>query len=114
MSSPIQVYIQDDYMTDGIRIWITMKPEGTDRKVLHISGETLAYPVWDTAEPMAMVEPTVILPMDTGPLLLDALLKHYQGASDMHTVRSDLLHERARVDKFIDCMVRGIDKQGGL
>jgi hypothetical protein len=33
--------------------------------------------------------------------LLDALLRHYQGASDMHTVRSDLLHERGRVDNLI-------------
>ena len=47
-----------------------------------------------------------------GPPLLDALLRHYQGASDMHTVRADLLHERGRVDKLTDAMIKIAAKEG--
>ena len=49
---------------------------------------------------------TIALDDDEARALLDALLRHYQGASDMHTVRSDLLHERARVDKLTEAIIR--------
>lgn len=45
-----------------------------------------------------MLEPTVVLPFDTGRALLQALVEHYQGAEDTRALRRDYDAERKRVD----------------
>lgn len=59
---------------------------------------------------MANTTPTMLLTNDLARALLDALMRHYQGASDMHTVRADLLHERGRVDKLVTAVIDLADK----
>jgi hypothetical protein len=91
---------------DSENVYIIMKIDETTRKVMHMDPE--GYVAWSPIDypAGADVKPTLQLQRDIGPLLLEALLRRYQGASDMHTVRADLLHERGRVDKMIECMIR--------
>lgn len=76
---------------------------------MHIDRDGFTHfdPVEDT---MAVQKPTLTLSNDAARALLDALTRHYQGASDMHTVRADLLHERGRVDKLMTAVIDLADK----
>lgn len=94
----IEVRVTDDFMIDGLAVYVSMKHSSTHRQIMHYHGENAVS--WDDVDPVAITEPTLKLPGEAARALLDALLRHYQGASDMHTVRADLLHERDRVDKL--------------
>lgn len=102
----IQVHVTDNMMVDGVAIYICMKHEGDNRRLMHIT--EAGYTNWELLEQTVpiMSIPTMSLNSDVARALLDALLRHYQGASDMHTVRADLIHERGRVDKLVDHVVR--------
>jgi hypothetical protein len=52
------------------------------------------------------LEPTLTLHESAARSLLDDLLQHYQGATDLHTVRGDLLNERSRVDKMLNSLIK--------
>jgi hypothetical protein len=43
---------------------------------------------------------------EEGQALTSALVRFYEGAPDMHLVRSDMLHERGRVDKMIEFIMQ--------
>ena len=99
----IEVRVTDDFMVGGIAVYVAMKTGPGERLILHQRDGHLA---WDRYEPGTIpLEPTLKLEDDAGRAVLDALLRYYQGASDMHTVRGDLLHERGRVDKLTDAMI---------
>jgi len=101
----IEVRVAEYLLLGGIAIQVSRKSPGT-RHILQIDGgmrnweEVPANPA--TNDPAV----TIALEDDEARALLDALLRHYQGASDMHTVRSDLLHERGRVDKLTEAIIR--------
>lgn len=99
----IEIRVTDDFMIDGLAVYIAIKHSSTNRQLMHLHGNGAVS--WDDVDPVAITEPTFKLPGDAARALLDALLRHYQGASDMHTVRADLLHERGRVDKLTDAMI---------
>jgi hypothetical protein len=93
-------------MIDGIAVRVILKNEGDVTRMLRINSE--GFNEWheiDSSSGMS-VGATLSLPNDAARALLEALLRHYEGASDMHTVRADLLHERGRVDKMVDAIVR--------
>ncbi len=95
-----EVHVSDDFMVDGVAIYISEKFGSIDRRILRI-GENGSQ-TWGEIDPNgAACGPTIMLNGEAARALLDALLRHYQGASDMHTVRSDMLHERGRVDKLL-------------
>ena len=50
--------------------------------------------------------PTLRIDEGLARALLDALSAHFVGASDSRTLREDYLHERNRVDKFIDSLLK--------
>jgi hypothetical protein len=108
----IKAQIAGDFLGDGISVRITR--EGDGGRLIMIPGED-GYVRWEEFSPGPVIGTdsgpwlTIRLPDDAGRALLDALLRHYQGASDMHTVRSDLLHERGRVDKLTDALIRLTD-----
>jgi hypothetical protein len=89
-------------MVDALNVYISQKAEGMDRLLMRVAAGVIT---WEPVELHVMAEPTVVLPGDAARALLDALMRHYQGASDMHTVRADLLHERKRVDKLTDAVI---------
>lgn len=92
--------------SDSVAVFIIMKIDETTRKVMNMNPG--GYVEWTPIDYPAGTEvrPTLLLQNDIGPLLLDALVRRYQGASDMHTVRADYLHERGRVDKLLDGLIR--------
>lgn len=103
----IEARIGSNFPADGIDIWIGLKAEGA-RMILQPGPDGIGS--WEILEPgVNPARPTMVLQDEAGRALLDALLRHYEGASDMRTVRSDLLHERGRVDKLTDALIRLTD-----
>jgi hypothetical protein len=101
----IEVRTSDYMMMDSLAIWVLLKFEGQGRRVLRLGDDNLTRNWEEVPDPALEVKPTLVLDNESARVLLDALLRHYQGASDMHTVRSDLLHERKRVDKLTDALI---------
>lgn len=58
------------------------------------------------AEHGTQLPPTLRIPDHIGRALLDALAAHYGGTTEVQTTRKDLLHERGRVDKMIDHLIK--------
>ena len=94
------VRISDQFQIDGIAVYVLMKHEGEVTRVMHIT--EAGFTQWEPVEDQVIPRPTFTLPNDVGRATLEALIRHYEGAPDLHTVRSDLLHERGRVDKLMN------------
>lgn len=96
-----RAYVSDDFARNGVSIFLAH-----DRG----NGRALANPVelaWSEAAASEAAagwvhDPTLRLPDDVARALLDALVAHYGGTSEVQTLRKDYLAERARVDKMID------------
>lgn len=94
------VRVSDHLQLDGIAVYVLMKHEGEVTRVMRVTND--GFVQWEPIEdPRVNARPTFHLPNDIGRSLLESLMRHYEGASDMQTVRSDLLHERGRVDKML-------------
>jgi hypothetical protein len=102
--SELKVLISDNFAfaSDAVAVAIILQHNHDERSVMHVSPE--GYTTWDNVDPLVANKPTFTLPNDAARALLDGLMRHYQGASDMHTVRRDLLHERGRVDKMLEAV----------
>ena len=94
--------MSDNFAAGGLDIYVSIKGDHTRRQLLRLDGPGRA---WEEIDPATLAPATLTLPEEAARALLDALLRHYQGASDMHTVRADLLHERSRVDKLTDTLI---------
>lgn len=104
--NPVKVWISDGgyaFAIDSISITMGLKYGPEQAKVMRIEDDGRVR--FDDVEHNLAVNPTVQLPHDFARALLEALTRYYQGASDMHTVRGDLLHERGRVDKLTDALI---------
>jgi len=108
--STFEAHVSDDFMIDGVAVYISLKHDH-GRQILHISSDGTQE--WADHEPLAPAEPTLKLPGEAARALLDALLRHYEGAPDMRTARQDLLHERGRVDKLTDAVIGIAQTAGG-
>jgi hypothetical protein len=99
--SELKVLVNDSFAfaSDQVAVAIVLHHNHEERSIMRVNRE--GFTTWEPVEPMAGTTPTITLSNDAGRALLEALLRHYQGAEDMHTVRADLLHERERVDKLI-------------
>jgi len=91
--------------SDALNVYIIMSITETQRKVMHM--DPGGYVTWDEIEYPAgsEIKPTIVLQNDIAILFRDALVARYQGTSDTNTIRADLLHERARVDKCLDMLL---------
>jgi hypothetical protein len=100
----IQIRIAGDMLADGISVYVSRKGDGIPRQILHVA-QGGRWTEWDDLDPHGAVSeepaPTIRLTDDQGRALLDALLRHYQGSGDYHTLRADYLAERKRVDDLI-------------
>ncbi len=99
--SPIRAQISDSFILDGIAVRISLHTSWGDVKILKFREDGSV--IFETYEVGTLADPgvTFALQNEYARALLDALLRYYQGASDMHTIRADLLHERGRVDNLI-------------
>ena len=97
----IQVHIREQLVSDALDVFIVMQQDGL-RRLLHMENSAVFH--WDEVGPPgaaisdAILEPTFVLPFDSGRALLDALVRHYQGAEDTRQLRKDYDAERKRVD----------------
>lgn len=103
--SELKVLIGDQFAfgADTIGIAVILQHSHEERSIMRI--DKAGFTHWEAIEQGVATTPTVTVSNDIGRALLDTLTRHYQGASDMHTVRSDLLHERGRVDKLIEAVI---------
>jgi hypothetical protein len=101
MSDGIKVFISNRDI-DAIGIYI-VREYGSKRHLMKVEKDVES---WTEIEDSVLQSPTLTLPNDVGMAMLDTLMRHYQGASDMHTVRSDYLHERGRVDRLLEGLLR--------
>lgn len=101
-----RTYVRQNFAVDGIDIFVVfdhgelrhlLNKDGSQTRVL--DGEALS--------------PTITLHESAARSLLDQLLQHFQGATDLHTVRADLLHERDRRDRLEDSLTRIAEAKSG-
>jgi hypothetical protein len=98
--TPIRVAITDNFQFDGISVRMGVRHGPGHYSVIHFGDH--GYAVMEQIDQYGVeVEPSFTITNEFGRALLDALLRYYQGASDMHTLRADYLHERERVDKMM-------------
>jgi hypothetical protein len=100
--NPFRVHVTPNFPGDGVNITLLIRYDATEKAVIRFGED--GYTTVNALDGMVASAPTMVLPGELATALLDALIRHYQGASDMQTARSDLLHERGRVDKMLDVM----------
>lgn len=96
----IRVGISDNFEFDGISIFIGIRIDHQQTSIIRFDEN--GRPRFEIVESMAEVMPSIKINNDFARALLDALMRHYQGASDTRALRSDYAHERGRVDKLLD------------
>jgi hypothetical protein len=98
----IEVHVHEQLISDCLDVFIVRKGDGL-RAVLHMTDQPFRFR-WDDLGPLeasvsdSVLEPTFVLPYDSGRALLDALTRHYHGAEDTRALRRDYDAERHRVD----------------
>jgi hypothetical protein len=99
----IQVYIGERFFRDSLDIYIIRKFDGDPRYILRPEGDEFGRrwePLPDGAAASDQEDkPSFCLPFEVGQSLLDALVRHYQGAEDTRALRRDYDAERKRVDE---------------
>jgi len=88
------------FASDSLHIFMGLRFPDGDTRIMRIGDD--GHNRLETVSPLEATGPTMIIPRDFAIVLMNALLKHFEGASDMHTLRSDFLHERGRVDKMME------------
>lgn len=98
----IRVHLQQHFVSDCLEVFIINQADGL-RRVLHLENATDLR--WDEVGPPgaaihdSILEPTFVLPFDSGRALLEELTRHYNGAEDTRQLRKDYDAERKRVDE---------------
>ena len=101
-----RAYIERDFARDTLRIHLAVRTGDNRMHILDGNG------VIHTREPneAAAYNPDerafLTLPDNLARALLDALAAHFGGTSEVQTLRKDYLHERGRVDKVLDYLIR--------
>lgn len=116
----IQVHIRQHVVSDCLDVFIVRKQDGL-RAVLHMREGATRFEWTDLgppgiAIPDSVLEPTFVLPFDSGRALLEELTRHYNGAEDTRALRRDYDAERKRVDdqaKTLADIARTLAAQGG-
>lgn len=97
----IRVYIRESFFGDSLAVFIIRQNE-YDKQILRMRD---GQRHWDELPPPGSAvtgdneEPSFEIPFDVGHAVLDALVRHYQGAEDTRALRRDYDAERARVDE---------------
>ena len=95
----IQVHVNEHLMGLGTSIHIVDNFEtGSGHVILRGIGGSFRWEPYDPNDLIEAPEPTFRLPSEAGRALLDALMRHYNGAEDTRSLRRDYDAERKRVD----------------
>jgi len=98
----VRVRLREHPVSDCLDVFIIREADH-GRYVLHTENSNTFR--WDELPPPTaalsdgVLEPTIVLPSDSGRALLEALVRHYNGAEDTRTLRRDYDAERRRVDE---------------
>lgn len=109
----IRVAVNNEYAfaADSVDITLARRLPNGDVMVMRRNAETSYMVEWETVSVgQAVTGPTIRIPTEFARALLDALLRHYQGASDMHQLRQDFLHEQKRVDQLTAVISNALNK----
>lgn len=100
----IKVYVSEPWSDlFGLKVFVIDRHEGGPSRIFRPGGRGVMS--WDgLPEDSREVEPSFTLPEDTGRALLEALVRHYQGAEDTRMLRQDYNAERKRVDGLINAL----------
>lgn len=101
----IRAYIHEDFPTLSLAVSLVEQRDGErPTRILRIvqGGDDTTYQWTDVPDSLIEpVEPTLRIGDSEARALLEALARHYGGASDMQTLRADLDYERRRVDELM-------------
>lgn len=95
----IEAYLNHGYMADTVRIFLVRKTD-YGKHVLHYSHEDRRLS-WDDIGEENTTDtpaPTIELPGEAARVLLESLVRFYQGSEDTRALRRDYDAERKRVD----------------
>lgn len=99
----IQAHVlQGHFLGDTLQVYIVDHQDHGIRRLLQMSdndGTRWVELERDDGTRTDDLAPTVQLPYDSGRTLLEALVRHYQGAEDTRQLRKDYDAERKRVDE---------------
>jgi hypothetical protein len=103
----INVHIREQLVSEALDVFVVRQCD-SERYLLHTENSSVFR--WDEVPTGAAVsdvilEPTFVLPFDSGRVLLEALTRHYQGAEDTRQLRKDYDAERKRSDGLINALV---------
>lgn len=102
----IQVYIGESFYRNGLDVYVIRRIDGDPRYILRV-GEDQFGQCWEPIPEGAPTtneaeKPTFCIPAEAGHALLNALVRHYQGAEDTRALRRDYDAERKRVDHHVE------------
>lgn len=98
-----RVAINPNFLMGGLGISLGWSDGGTTR-IGRISPE--GYVTWEDHDRLNVIDrPTMVLDDEVARELLAALAHHFR-ATSLTSDREDLLHERGRVDKLTDAMIK--------
>ena len=104
----IRAYIHEDLPTLSLAVSLVEQRDGErPTRILRIlrGGDDTTYQWADVPDsPGEPVEPTLRIGDSEARALLEALARHYGGATDTQVLRAHLDHERQRVDELIGLM----------
>lgn len=104
-----RAYAQHDYVVRGVAVHLIRHGhEGAGYTIVVPAELTMRDVPPEASNQFHPDEPSLRLTDDMARALMDALSAHYGGTSDVRTLRADLLHERGRVDRVIDYLIRKV------
>lgn len=102
-----RAYVQRDFARFGVSVWLG---RFGDETVDLVEPSELVLRRTSRDEAATVQEPSLRIPEDMARALLDALTEHFGGYSDMQRLHADYQAERKRVDKMIDHLTSGGDR----
>jgi len=96
----MHVYLHEDLMAHGLTVtFVERRADGLDPAIMRLSEVGVIWETFDANDLAVQPEPTFRLPAEAGRALLEALVRHYNGAEDTRALRRDYDAERKRVDE---------------
>lgn len=102
----IRAYIREDLPGMYLEIALIQVADDVPRRILRIVDAGGGVYRWEDLpeQPPRDLAPTLQIGDSEARALLEALIRHYSGATDTRTLRADLDYERRRVDELMALM----------
>ena len=103
----IRAYIRENLPMDSLEITLIQGSDGTPRRIMGMVDPAAGIFRWEDLPEDSRhdVTPTLHLGDDEARALLEALVRHYNGAEDTRALRRDYDAERMRVDTLTSALM---------